>query len=205
MRRLKDKTLVPPGAFRFTHETGHTTRSSIYDDWVSRSKDHLRANNLPLPLDFEAQLNDQLCGVIPPEFCDRDPGDTAWVDTRFTWADLAEGMKIFGNWAVSGLSLVEEKEANRRAAICVSCPLNVNISGCSTCHKIASLLTGAVAQKKGAHDDSLRACAICHCALRAMVWFPIEVLAENESSEKQNLRPGFCWAKSGGENYVAAV
>jgi len=204
MRRLKDRTLVPPGDFRFTDETGHTTRAKSYRDWVSTAKDHRRANNLDVPPDLEAKMNEQLCGVIPPEWCDRDPGDTAWVDTRFSWADLAEGMKVFGHWAALGLPLAQEKEANRRAAICVSCPLNVQVSGCSTCHKIASLLTGAVAQKKGAYDDSLRACAICHCALRAMVWFPMETIESNESAERQALRPNFCWAKKGGENYATA-
>ncbi len=195
MRRLRDRTLVPPTSFRYTHESGYTTVAPTYADWISNSKDHRRANDLPIPLDLEAKMNEQLCGILPPEMCERDAGDVKWVDTRFSWADFSEGMKVFSRWGAEGMPLVEEKEANRRAAICVSCPLNVNVSGCSTCHKMASLITGAVAHKKGAHDDYLRACAICKCALRAMVWFPLDILMQSETLERQDLRPDFCWVK----------
>lgn len=196
MRRLRDKTLVPPTSFRYTHETGYTTVAPTYADWISSAKDHRRANNLDIPLDLEAQMNEQLCGILPPEMCDRDPGDIKWVDTRFGWSDFVEGMKAFGRWALEDAPLVEQKEADRRAGICVSCPLNVNVSGCSTCHKLASAITGAVAKRTSTYDDSLRACAICKCALKAMVWFPLDILSQNETQERQDLRPDFCWVKS---------
>lgn len=206
MRRLHDKTLVPPTSFRYTHETGYTTVSPTYDDWIFSAKAHRRANDLPIPLNFEAKMNDQLCGLLPPTWCDRDEGDVAhWVDTRFTWSDFTEGMKVFSRWGAEGAPLVNDDEANRRAGVCVSCPLNVNITGCSACHKMASYITGTVAKKPGIYDDHLRACAICHCALKALVWFPMEILKESESSERQDLRPDFCWMKQGGENYETAA
>ena len=201
MRRLRDRTIVPPTSFRYTHETGYTTVASTYADWVSSTKDHFRANDLPVPLDLEAQMNEQLCGILPPTWCDRDPGDVKWVDTHFGWNDFVDGMKAFGRWAVGGVTFVEQEEADRRAAICVSCPLNVNITGCAACHKMATAITGDVAKKHSAYDDYLRACAICHCALKAMVWFPIDTLQSNETPERQTLRPDFCWVKQGGENY----
>lgn len=195
MRRLRDRTIVPPTSFRYTHESGYTTVSPTYADWLSSTRDHRRANDLPIPANLEAQMNEQLCGILPPEWCEREAGDVKWVDTKFTWADFTEGMKTFFRWGQEGRQLVDEQEANRRAGICVSCPLNVNVSGCSTCHKMASLITGAVAQKRGQHDDYLRACAICHCALKALVWFPLDILMKNETPERQNLRPDFCWLK----------
>lgn len=195
MRRLRDRTLVPPTQFRYTHETGYTTVAPTYADWIFSAKDHCRANDLPVPLDLEAQMNEQLCGILPPQWCDRDAGDTKWVDTNFNWSDFTEGMKVFSRWAAEGAPLVEEKVANERAAVCVSCPLNVNITGCAACHKMASAITGAVAKKRGLYDDYLRACAICHCALKAMVWFPLDILMENETAERQTLRPNFCWVK----------
>jgi hypothetical protein len=203
MRRLKDTSLVPPDDFRFTHETGYTTTARTYNDWVERAKEHRTANNLGIPLDFAVRMQDQLCGLIPPEWCSRDAGDvSSWVDTRFSWNDFTEGMKVFGHWAALGTPLVEQKEADRRAAICVSCPLNVAVSGCASCHKIASMITGAVAKKRGAHDDHLRACAICRCSLKAMVWFPMEILRSNESADRQALRPDFCWVKENGPQYI---
>lgn len=203
MRRLKDRSLVPPGQFRFTHETGFTSTAPTYDDWVAEAKKHRKANNLDIPLDFVAKMEDQLCGLIPPDRCERDEGDPAgWVDTNFSWADFREGMGIFTEWGSQGAPLVEEKEAERRAHLCVACPLNVNVSGCATCHKIASYLTGAVAEKKTPYADNLRACAICHCSLQAMVWFPMDLLASRETADRQAVRPNFCWVKQGRENYV---
>ncbi len=193
-----------PDEFRYTHpETGYTTIARGFDDWVSAAKDHRRANNLPVSLDLEVKMQDQLCGLIPPEYCFREAGDvSSWVNTRFSWSDFAEGMKVFGHWAALGTPLVEKPEADRRAAICVTCPLNINVAGCTSCHKMASYITGAVAKMKGAHDDHLRACAICHCALKAMVWFPSEILRSNETVERQTLRPDFCWVKESGPNYI---
>ncbi len=199
MRRLRDTTLVPPGGFRYTDpDTGFTTSASTHYDWVANSKAHRQANNLPLPLDFQARVEDQLCGIIPPEYCDREPGDVKWVDTKFGWNDFIEGMKVFGRWALEDAPLVQQEEADRRAAICTSCPLNVDVSGCSTCHKLASAITGAVAKRVSAHNDYLRACAICRCALKAMVWMPLDLLMTNETSERQDLRPDFCWLKNAG-------
>src|ERR1041385_306550 len=169
MRRLKDRSLVPVDDFRYRHATGHTTTSKIYRIWVEDAKAHQRANGLPVPDDFQQQMEDQLCATIPPEYCDRDPGDvTDWVDRKFSWNDLAEGMAVFSRWGTQGAPLVEAGEAERRSHICVSCPLNVGITGCATCRKIAEFITGSVAQQKTPYGDQLEACAICHCALKAM-------------------------------------
>lgn len=204
MRRLKNRCLVPPGNFRFTHETGFTVRAPTYDDWVSESKAHLRANDLPVPADLKMLMEDQLCSVLPPELCDRDPGDvSSWVDTNFSWADLVDGMKVFTTWGLAGAPMVVQEEANRRAGICIQCPINVGVTaGCATCHKIASYITGSVAKKRTPYDDSLRACAVCHCALKAMIWFPAETISSHETPDRQHVRPSFCWAKKGGENWM---
>lgn len=148
-------------------------------------------------------MEDQLCGVIPPEWCDREAGDvSSWVDTNFGWNDFTEGMKVFSTWGLAGAPMVPQEEANRRAGICIQCPINVGISGCATCRKIASYITGSVAKKRTPYDDLLKACAVCHCALKAMVWFPAATITSHESPDRQNVRPSFCWAKKGGENYV---
>jgi len=203
MRRLADKHLVPPGNFRYTDpDTGWTTVAPTYLDWIANAKDHRRANGLEIAPDFVAKAEDQLCGIIPPYWCTREAGDISnWIDTNFNWDDFKSGMSIFGHWAALGMPLVEQQEADRRGAICVSCPANVNVSGCSACHRMASLLTGAVAQKKGTYDDRLKACAICRCSLRALTWFESRMIVDHDGPDKQALRPDFCWAKENGENY----
>jgi len=204
MRRLADKNLVPPNNFRYTDpDTGWTTVSPTYYDWIANAKEHRRANGLAVAPDFPAQAEDQLCGLIPPHWCNRDAGDvTTWVDTNFSLTDLKEGMAVFGHWASLGMPLVTQQEADRRGAICVTCPLNVAVSGCSACHRMASLITGTVAQKKGTYDDRLKACAVCHCALKAKTWFPLDILESRDGeADRQRLYPDFCWLKQGGENY----
>jgi len=204
MRRLADKSLVPPDDFRYTDpDTGWTITAKTHMDWVDNAKIHRRANNLTVPPDMVGRMEDQLCGLIPPQWCEREAGDvTTWVDTRFSWDDVKAGMAVFGHWASLGMPLVSQVEADRRAAVCVSCPLNVNIAGCAACLKMASLITGAVAQKKGTYDDRLRACAVCHCALKAKTWFPMDILESRDGeADRQRLYPDFCWLKQGGENY----
>lgn len=202
MRKLKNRSLVPPDSYRYTDPiSGHQTESSTYGDWIEAARQHRIANGFDVPLDFTGQMEDQLCGSIPPEWCEREAGDVAsWVNTRFSWTDVQAGMVAFSEWGRQGLPLVDEAEANRRARICVTCPLNVHVSGCAACHKIASILTGLVAKKVSQHDDQLKACAVCHCANRAQIWFPLDVLDSKNTPEKQAALPSFCWQKAGGEN-----
>ena len=74
-------------------------------------------------------------------------------------------------------AVVSEQEANRRAAICVTCPNNVHSFGgsCGSCaDRIMRALAHVVGKRSTPYDHNLGACAICSCSLAAAVHVPLE-------------------------------
>jgi hypothetical protein len=198
MQRLRKTKIyiTPPDEFRYTHaETGHVTKARTYNEWVSAAKAHRVGNNLSIPDNFVEQMEDQLCMLLPPEWCQFEDPNRRWVDTRFSIEDLSSGMRVFSTWMDEGRPFVEQAEAERRARICAGCPMNVQVHGCAPCHKLVHWISGNLFQRKTKHDGQLKACAVCRCANQAQIWFPLEILAEGDTEEKQLLYPSFCWKK----------
>lgn len=168
--------------------------------WQDAIRDHRKANDLtPLPA---VESEDQLCRSLPPGWCEQDAGEAnTSVNTRFGWDEFAAGMKAFGRLMLGGFNFVAQPEANRRAAICSACFFNVGLAGCGTCRKMASLITGDVAQKKTPYDYKLQACGVCQCALTALVHFPMDAL--ETTPEKQAQYPDFCWQNRISENFLS--
>lgn len=197
-RLITTSTVVPMDNenrnFRYLHvETGHWSHSAVYEDLIEQYLKHRKANELSIPDDYEAVIQDQLCRSLPPEWCER-TGGQSWVSTRFSFDDFVKGMKAFGRLMLGGFQFVSQTEANRRARICSNCYYNVNIPGCTGCQKLAEFVTGDVAKRSTPYDDKLKACAVCHCSTAAMAHFPLEVLESVSTEEKQALFPlEFCW------------
>lgn len=199
---LKNRDHCPPDFFRSTdRDTGHKIEARTYYDWIASARQHRVANSLPIPDDFEAQLNTELCAQLPPEWCEGSDPHRPWVDIRFSLTDVGDAMRVFANLALSGFNLVSQDEATRRARICVGCYNNVNVQGCGACQKLGSFITGSLAQRKTPHDEALNVCGVCRCLNKAQVHVPIDSLAAKDSPEKQALYPSFCWLKQDGENY----
>lgn len=194
MQRLSNRSIVVPDGFRYTvQETGYTVRARDYWSWMKKTRDHYKANEIPIPDDLDARMEDQLCKLLPPEWCAR-PNDASWINTRISWDDFANGMKAFVSLFLGGFDFVDQAEAERRAWLCCGCPMNVSLAGCGACRKMATLITGDVAKRTTPYDADLRACAICKCAVQSMVWFPMDALESADTPEHQALYPAeFCW------------
>jgi len=189
----------PPDGYRYVHpETGHLTHAWTYVDWVEFARQHLLANNLPVPDDLGEQMQNQLCQTLEPGWCNFDDPNRPRASTTLSWNDVMAGIGTFTRWLKAGLKFVSQTEADRRAFICSRCYLNVNVQGCAGCQKVVEELVG---NKKSKYDPALRSCGACKCFLRAKVHFPISIL--DKSGVNQELYPGFCWAKKDGENYRA--
>lgn len=209
MRRLLNKGVGPPvdadgDSFRYRHETGHKSYAVDYVGWKEAIFSYRRGNNLEIPADMMAVAEDQLCGSLPPELCQYEEGDRMPVDIRI-------GIDAVKRWigAVAGLVLttgyVEQPEAERRAAICVRCPYNVNVmGGCSYgCQKLVEFMTPGMLAKKTSQDRNLRSCAVCGCFNTVAVHFPMPVLHANETTEIQAKYPiAFCWKSRQSPNYI---
>lgn len=202
---LKRTDQTPPDGFRFVHpETGYESIAIDIHTWMDSIRAHRDANNLP-PITVE-QAMEQLCQTLPPSWCSHPaPVQAAHrhVSTRLRWRDIVEGTKAYLGFIASGFETVSQDEANRRAAICAGCFLQVVPQGCGACVKIGRLITGNVASKTTIHDRLLanKACAVCLCGTKSIVHFPMPLLEKADTPEKQSAYPTFCWRKQGGEAY----
>jgi len=209
MRRLLSRETGPPvdadgWSFRYVHpETGRKSAGNSYWSWMEAIREHIRANNLTMPTDIEAIAEDQLCGTLPPHLCMYEQGDPPSTDTRIDFSDVVNWLKAVGRKVVSGVGYVAQSESERRAGICVSCPLNVTIvGGCGGgCKKIAEFFTPGMAKLKTTQDGRLRSCGVCKCFNAIAVHFPLAILEENDTPERQERYPSFCWKKRSGTNY----
>lgn len=191
----------PQDGYRYVFpDDGYVVHAWTYVDWVQAARNHLQANQKPIPDTLEADMQHQLCLTLRPGYCLYDDEKRPRPNMSLSWGDVAEGLKTFSRWIASGCQFVVQSEAERRAAICSRCYLNVNVQGCSACQKA---VTEVIGDKKTKVDSALRSCAVCKCFLRAKVHFPIETL-DTDSSKVQELYPGHCWLNKESENYRGA-
>lgn len=192
--------LSPPE--RYTHRlpNGVEVKADDRAEWLREIKKKYDDNNIPLAEGWEADVEDKLCRVLPPGWCKYDDGGKpqTYLNVRFALGDLARGTQILVDIMSHPDPLVDEEEANRRAKICSSCQANVNVSGCMGCVPIADLVSKVRGAKQTKADSVLRHCAVCRCALRAMVWVKEELLEPTitaEQREQYSLLP-WCWKAS---------
>ncbi len=206
-QRLLDTAAVPPGNnldqyFRYTDpDTGYTVVARDHYSWIEQAKIHRRSNGLGIPIDFESRMESQLCEQLPPGWCQRAP-DEGWVNTRFNWDDIKNGMRAFVGLIQAG-KFVSQTEADRRAKICATCYLNQPVPGCTTCRKLGEFITGDIAKRSTPWDHKLQSCSVCRCVNAVQVHFPIEALDKADTPENQALFPAsFCWKSKRSPNYI---
>ncbi len=203
MRRLINRQEGPPvdaqgHSFRYVHsETGHKSYGNDYISWLQAVREHIRANNLPMPDNLAAICEDQLCATLPPHLCLYESGDPLPTDTRIAFQDVVDWIKAVGKKILGGLTFVDKSEAERRAGICVSCYYNVTIvGGCGGgCKKLIEFMTPGMAGLKTTQDTRLRSCGVCKCFNSVQVHFPLDALTEDDTVDRQAAYPAFCWKK----------
>jgi hypothetical protein len=100
------------------------------------------------------------------------------------------------SWAASSAKFVPQAEAERRAAICVGCPMNQDISCGGGCG-FTKLLNAALKlfNKETSRSAELRSCGICGCLNSASVWIPLEVMDYPELAGDWEKANPLCWHK----------
>ena len=188
---------TPPDLYRWAAPNGHVVREYNRDEWLRSIKKFCDNNDIELEDGWEADAEDRLCRVLPPGLCQYEDGGTpqTYLNARFDLGDLARGTQMLVEIATHPDPLVDEEEADRRAGICASCPANVNVSGCMGCVPIADLVSKVRGAKKTKADSVLKHCAVCRCALRAMVWVKDELLEPTITPEQreQYATLPWCW------------
>lgn len=154
---------------------------------------------------FEHRLDRPELGLdVSSGWQERLLSDICHQDERIDCYDVDEPLKIpsvadvlrwagsMADWALSGLKVVPQDEAERRASICLSCPYNKPIAGCFGCKGAGDVIRALTKGARTSVDERLYGCEKCSgCALVAKVHLPLEVI----HADGLDL-PSFCWITS---------
>jgi hypothetical protein len=184
----------PPGGWRLTVEATGLTLQAPYPSTLRRKvRDHLLANDLPLPDNFDAWADDAMCHESNHDgFCGP-PVPTvrewsAWVDFQ----KVVRFLKTMLAWAKKG-EFVSQEESERRAAICNQCPMAVPINGgCRPCSAVFKEIKKLIKDRPDTLERGREACEACGCFLRLKLLVPSDVLDKAEKGNTPDYAPG-CW------------
>lgn len=96
------------------------------------------------------------------------------------------GSKMLSEWFGNGAKSVSPREASRRAAICVNCPLNGDESLAKEMAAVTFKKWVDLKNRMALHttcDKSLHFCKACGCFLPTKVWTPYEYLKQYQTDD----------------------
>jgi len=202
MLSLVDPTMVPPGGFRYIQaETNSTITAPSLDELLVKVRDHRLANNLPITLEWKAQVIQWLCEQMPPGVCRHVAGTPDIplppAHRPLSVVEAITGAKILGSWLFKGFKKISQEEADTRSRICAACPFNQPGEGCTTCatNAMREAVESVLGRNRTIAHDSLQTCQVCGCTLKVAVWCPIELIHQHKPAEQREKAPDFCWAK----------
>jgi len=193
--KLRVRWVVPPGGWIFTvEETQTKIRAGNEGELVLKVKEHLEANDLPVPWDLAGIVEDQICQRVGPDHCEYGGANFDGVDANLTMGDAVRGTKTLMRWVAAGTPRVEVNQANTRAKTCASCYFNTLAAGCAGCGGLRSMVASVVGGETE-YETKLGACAVCQCSNRAAVWLPLDIVNKDITSTQNELLPDYCWKK----------
>lgn len=202
------KVKCPPGGWNYTDpETGARFHQLSYRELIRQVSAYMEANSIPKVDGWRLMLDDEICrqNEIEDTHCGQPekPRPIA-KDRKLGPADLLGFLKTVRQWSSKGFSFVDREEAERRAAICATCPHNIEVPGCSGCLGILSYVRETLhrrANHRGLEakitelDDQLKNCEVCGCVLEVKVHLPMEV-ATYVKPPGGRIYPSHCWMQS---------
>lgn len=170
-----------------------TSVGTTLDMLLQRAYEARHANGVPIGLEFEQQIEQDLCRDYPAECMGGDPRvprrrtldfDTVLRGTKVLLSVAYEQAKHTLGLAES--PLVEQTTADYRAMTCSKCPMNTDFQrGCTRCQDILNLVSSIKGSKRTPYDSQLRACQICGCSTEAHVWVRLDLLAKGVTPDMQ--------------------
>ena len=144
----------------------------------------------------------RLRGALPPEqraadfFVQRSSLPVRVQEAAATIRTAAQGTGVLIDWLTSGGAPVAQELANKRAAICVGCPKNVEGSWFLT--TAAEVIKSTLEARKDLtlatpSDAALKSCDVCKCINRLKVWCPLSHIIEKSRPEILAAFPPNCW------------
>lgn len=207
---LKSRSMWPPNGWQF-HEAatgwrlppGLTFRQSV-EAIVNHRRQNAQYQLDLLPANVAQALDDFTCARLrfDPAWCVANapasfplprPLSPPWAGAKNaadgnSWAWLrntATGIKVWLEWFGTGQP-VARPLAEKRAAICATCPKNESVTDLKTRFSKAAAeeilaVMGALKdlELQTQHDDKLAVCVACDCPLKAKVWAPLDIIKKN--------------------------
>lgn len=188
--------MIPPGGWHFVDKSTGVDVRIEGDSFqsVATALLRFRVDNRKDPGNPGKELSDYICGNWP-HFCSNHAGSvkptsfgtplsnrvSGWIGQFFTTSRNDAG--------------VAKEEAERRAAVCASCPQNKDFTkgGCGPCiDGIRRLAFVWLRNRKTAHDEKLGACNILNHPNTVAV--QANTLPEVTPAQREKL-PDNCWRK----------
>lgn len=200
MARLKFRNEAPPGGWRFFQpETRLMIKGDGPDNLLDLVVAHRKYKHLQ-PTDRETvwlEIERQLCSRLSERNCSKEGPNDDWVPVKeperiVDFGAIVGFSRAALEWVGSGRELVSETEAQRRAAICLACPLNLPSEGCLPCSVLYGLIEKSIPKHR--RIAGLEVCSICHCTNTAKVHLPESVIRES-NRERGLTFPAHCWQK----------
>lgn len=184
---LVDPYHIPPGGWHYVQtETGLEIRGGDFFDLCQKVRKHRQMNKLATS-DLVAQVETQICERLNAEarsiYC-RDSGPPKELK-RVAFADVKHFLLTLSHLK----HFVPQKEAERRASICSTCPLNYPIAGCTSCRNLPGLIFRTIGRRTTSQDLHLKGCGVCGCSLAASVHVPLTAFP----TEPKYQYPQWCW------------
>lgn len=226
MAALKDRSKQIPNGFRFTQPQTNWQAPpwSSFDSIVKALMAHRRGNPALVrkhkwALDYDSvafevdTFNAALCvangwtdfivseNAEPPKY---QPPQAERPGAAFVGAvkRSSAGIKLVVEWLGSGLKPVPLEVAEKRASVCVACPLNVKGNFLQKLEAAAADKVRALLAVK--HDMALRtsqdanlgSCTACDCFLPLKIFSPLDLIQKNTSEEVRAKLDTKCWILS---------
>jgi len=188
--KLKFKSGVPHGGMFSLNlpQQGIVGKGTSFSSLCREVRNWRKANAWPIGLGLTDEIEQAVCRSYPNE-CQIHDDRVPDRNRRYSITHVMQGTINMVRHKLNGSVLVDEAEAERRAAICANCPNNVSFSKpCSSnCPELKDLIQALVGSKKTSKDSLLKSCQICGCFLGISVWVPLEV--QNKSlTDRQKMQ-----------------
>ena len=186
----------PPGGWKYTvPETGVTITAQFWVLLKPLVVKHLRANGVEVDDERELLIEHGACVETKPpgSWCAKRPPKP--VDGKLPFLTLAVAERFIKTvWqVVKERKFVPREEAERRLAICMSCPLAMSIGGCESCTTLYKKMVEMLANKNPLTvEPGKEFCGACGCLILAKTAIPNITLDRAEGATKPRYALG-CW------------
>lgn len=199
MLRLTNKSLIPPGGWRYTQTMPDGKEVKItapsYNHLLLRIELLRAGNGLDVSQGWQDRLEAEICEQcnLGPKRCKYE-APPVYAPKQLTLHEILIFLAVVKSWLQTGREWVSQEEAERRAAICAACPNNVVIEGCTACSRLVEKITEVIGNRTTQYDHMLNGCQVCGCSNRVHNHLPIPVLARGTNEEMDF--PSYCWKRA---------